>query len=175
MANKNSETAKRIETTKILNTSKYYLKNIIKDYIRSQEDFEVVNLYNSDLKNDFINDAIESAASESLYLYNNDEKFQLYIKIDTLYNNILKNTIIEYKNEMTAEYEREKQEFLQSPEGQKWQHKQEVKKAWQEVKESWRPAKKQLASGAINAGIITGSFFRALAKNSKPRKNSIFK
>lgn len=175
MTNKNSESAKRIETTKILNTSKYYLKNIIKDYIRSQEDFEVVNLYNSDLKNDFINSSIESATNESLYLYNDDEKFQLYIKIDALYNNILKNTIVEYKNEMTAEYEKEKQKFLQSPEGQKWQHQQELKKAWQEVKESWKPAKKQIANGAITAGIITGSFFKALAKNSKPSKNNIFK
>lgn len=175
MANKNSESAKRTETAKIFNTSKYYLKNIIKDYIRSQENFEVVNLYNSDLKNDFINDAIESATSESLYLYNDEDKFQLYIKIDTLYNTILKNTIIEYKNELVAECERKKQEFLNSPEGRKWQHKQEVKKAWKEVKESWQPVKKQLANGAINAGIITGSFFRALAKNSKPRKNNIFK
>ena len=132
-------------------------------------------MYNSDLKNDFINDAIESATNESSYLYNDDEKFQLYIKIDTLYNNILKSTIIEYKNEMTAEYEREKQEFLQSPEGQKWQKQQEVKKAWQEVKESWQPVKRQMAKGAINTGIITGVFFKELARASKPKKNSIFR
>ncbi len=175
MTRRNSESAKNAETTKILNITKYYLKNIIKDYIRSQDDFEVVNLYDSDLKSNFINDSIDSATNESLYLYNDDDKFQLYIKIDAIYNNILKKTIIEYKNEMVAECEKEKQDFLKSPAGQKWQRKQKVKQVWAEVKESLQPAKKQLGNGAINIGIITGSFFHALAKNSKPRKNSSFK
>ena len=170
MANRNSETAKRIETTKILNTAKYYLKNIIKDYMRSQEDWQVVNLYDSDLKNNFINDSIESATNESLYLYNNDDKFQLFIRIDAIYNNILKNAIVEYKNELMAECEREKQEFLQSPQGQKWQKKQEVKKAWQEVKGSWQPVKSKAKKSVVTAGIITGTFFHELAKASKPKK-----
>lgn len=157
----------------ILEVLEYILQNKIIGLLEEQE--HVSNLLSLDYKDSLIKASIQEAKNEEGLQCDKLEERQYYIKLSKKYDKILNNAIDEYKKDLIAKAEEEQRQFLESPEGRKWQHKQEVKKAWKEVKESWQPAKKQLANGAINAGIVAGSFFRVLAKNSKPRKNSIFK
>lgn len=162
-----------MKSYEILEVLEYILNNKIIQLLDEKE--HVSNLLNLDFKDSLIKTTIKEAKAEEGLECSKLEERSYYIKLSKKYDKILNNAIDEYKKHLIAKAEEEQRQFLESPEGLKWQHKQEIKKAWKEVKESWQPAKKQLANGAKNAGIITGSFFRALAKNSKPRKNNIFK
>ena len=144
----------------ILEVLEYILQNKIVGLLEEKE--HTSNLLSLDYKDSLIKASIQEAKNEEGLQCDKLEERHFYIKLSKKYDKILNNAIDEYKKDLIAKAEEEQRQFLQSPEGQRWQRKQEVKKAWREVKESWQPAKKQLANGAINAGIITTLFLTKL-------------